>query len=63
MRYTNTIAHGKAMGKVAALAAIPMVLAYASCSRDHLYYETSLQPNVQLNIDWSRTAFSPYHPS
>lgn len=63
MRYTNTIAHGKAMGKVAALAAIPMVLAYASCSRDHLYYETSLQPNVQLNIDWSRTAFSPSHPS
>lgn len=63
MRYTNTIAHGKVMGKVAALAAIPMVLAYASCCRDHLYYETSLQPNVQLNIDWSRTAFSPSHPS
>ena len=63
MRYTNTIAHGKGMGKAAALAAIPMVLAYASCSRDHLYYETSLQPNVQLNIDWSRTAFSPSHPS
>lgn len=63
MRYTNTIAHGKGMGKAAALAAIPMVLAYASCSRDHLYYETSLQPNVQLNIDWSQTAFSPSHPS
>lgn len=63
MRYTNTKAHGKVMSKVAALAAIPMVLAYASCSRDHLYYETSLQPNVQLNIDWSRTAFSPSHPS
>ena len=63
MRYTNTIAHGKVMGKVAALAAIPMVLAYASCSRDHLYYETSLQPNVQLNIDWSRTAFSPSPPT
>ena len=63
MRYRNTIAHGKGMGKAAALAAIPMVLAYASCSRDHLYYETSLQPNVQLNIDWSQTAFSPSHSS
>lgn len=30
-----------------------------ACSRDHLYYETVGRENVQLNIDWSKTAFSP----
>ncbi|MCI6472330.1 MAG: DUF5119 domain-containing protein [Bacteroidales bacterium] len=30
-----------------------------SCSSDHLYYETSNRCAVQLNIDWSNTAFSP----
>ena len=30
-----------------------------ACSRDHLYYETVGREKVQLNIDWSKTAFSP----
>ena len=29
-----------------------------SCSRDHLYYESFSRDCVQLNIDWSHTAFS-----
>ena len=29
-----------------------------SCTRDHLYYEARSRNQVQLNIDWSRTAFS-----
>lgn len=29
-----------------------------SCERDHLYYETISRGAVQLNIDWSQTAFS-----
>lgn len=49
--------------KAAALVVLPMLLAFVSCSRDHLYYEITRQPNVQLNIDWSQTAFSPEHPT
>lgn len=30
-----------------------------SCRRDHLYYETIGRNTVQLDIDWSKTAFSP----
>ena len=30
-----------------------------SCERDHLYYQTVSREKVQLNIDWSKTAFSP----
>ena len=30
-----------------------------SCERDHLYYQTVSRDKVQLNIDWSKTAFSP----
>ena len=29
-----------------------------SCTRDHLYYEARSRNQMQLNIDWSRTAFS-----
>lgn len=46
---------------VVLLLLLPAVL--ASCNRDHLYYEITNQPNVQLNIDWSQTAFSPTHPA
>lgn len=49
--------------KAAVTSALAMILTCASCSRDHLYYETTLQPNVQLNVDWSQTAFSPTHPA
>ena len=49
--------------KAAALVVLFLLLAFASCSRDHLYYEVNRQPNVQLNIDWSQTAFSPDHPA
>lgn len=34
---------------------------YASCQRDHLYYETLTRDNVQLHIDWSKTAFATSH--
>ena len=32
-----------------------------SCQRDHLYYETLTRDNVQLDIDWSQTAFAASH--
>ena len=35
-----------------------VVLMLLSCSRDHLYYEAVSRNQVQLNIDWSQTAFS-----
>lgn len=34
-----------------------VVLMLLSCSRDHLYYEAVSRNQVQLNIDWSQTAF------
>lgn len=43
---------------------IPIIIAglafmmLMSCSRDHLYYESFSRDCVQLNIDWSHTAFS-----
>ena len=43
---------------------IPIIIAglafmmVMSCSRDHLYYESFSRDCVQLNIDWSHTAFS-----
>ena len=43
---------------------IPIIIAglafmmLMSCSRDHLYYESFSRDCVQLNIDWSQTAFS-----
>lgn len=45
----------------------PMVVVFvamalcASCQRDHLYYETLTRTNVQLHIDWSKTAFATSH--
>ena len=35
-----------------------VVLMILSCSRDHLFYEAVSRNQVQLNIDWSQTAFS-----
>ena len=35
-----------------------VVLMLLSCSRDHLFYEAVSRNQVQLNIDWSQTAFS-----
>ena len=32
-------------------------MALASCSHDHLYYETVGREKVQINIDWSKTRF------
>ena len=34
-----------------------VVLTCLSCNRDHLYYETVTRHKVQLDIDWSQTAF------
>ena len=36
-----------------------ILMMWLSCSRDHLYYDTQARQNVQLNIDWSKTAFMP----
>ncbi len=36
-----------------------VVMMSESCSRDHLYYDTVSRDKVQLNIDWSETAFAP----
>ena len=35
-----------------------VIVMLLSCSRDHLYYEAVSRNQVQLNIDWSQTAFS-----
>ena len=34
-----------------------VLLTCLSCNRDHLYYETVTRHKVQLDIDWSQTAF------
>lgn len=44
--------------KTYVLACLLMTLCQ-SCRRDHLYYATTGGNIVQLNIDWSKTAFSP----
>ena len=36
-----------------------IIISSVACSRDHLYYETLGSSKVQINIDWSKTAFSP----
>ncbi|MGN1213968.1 MAG: DUF5119 domain-containing protein [Bacteroidaceae bacterium] len=33
------------------------MMMFLSCTRDHLYYETIERGNVELIIDWSKTAF------
>lgn len=35
-----------------------VIVMLLSCSRDHLFYEAVSRNQVQLNIDWSQTAFS-----
>ena len=35
-----------------------LLMMMSSCSRDHLYYDAISRSQVQLNIDWSQTAFS-----
>ena len=35
-----------------------VIVMLLSCSRDHLFYEAVSRNQVQLNIDWSETAFS-----
>ena len=35
-----------------------VIVMLLSCSRDHLFYEAVSRNQVQLNIDWSKTAFS-----
>ena len=49
--------------KAVLLVVLLQMMVFASCSRDHLYYEVTNLPNVQLNIDWSQTAFSLTHPA
>ena len=34
-----------------------VVMMLCSCARDHLYYDAKSRNLVQLNIDWSQTAF------
>ena len=34
-----------------------VIVMLLSCSRDHLFYEAVSRNQVQLNIDWSKTAF------
>lgn len=38
-----------------------VIVMLLSCSRDHLFYEAVSRNQVQLNIDWSKTAFFRYN--
>ncbi|MGN1245664.1 MAG: DUF5119 domain-containing protein [Muribaculaceae bacterium] len=48
----------KVRNSILATASLVVMMASASCSRDHLFYEAVSRTQVQLDIDWSQTAFS-----